>query len=222
MSSREAILARLRARLERTPETLESARTALDAARVQPAVEPDRPLPAAAGLLEAFCQRATALASTVERVDTRMDVPAAVARYLSSLGLPLQAVCWPELSDLAWSASGMEVSTRQVEADDAVGITGCQFAVAQTGSLVLCSGADTPALLSVLPATHIAVLAAGCVRADMEAVWRALRRAAALTGEWPRAVNFVSGPSRTGDIEQTIVLGAHGPARLHVLMLCSE
>ena len=218
MSSRDDILTRLRARLGRTTTPSKILDTA-PISRAAPSI-PSRPTSAC--LLDDFCRRATALASTVEKLETQAEVPAAVARYLSALALPLKAVCWSDLLKLDWSAAGIEVSTHNIKTDDAVGLTGCQFAVAETGSLVLCSGEHTPALLSVLPATHIVVLKASALRADMEAVWQELRLSHETTQVWPRAVNFVSGPSRTGDIEQTIVLGAHGPARVHVLIVCSE
>ena len=81
---------------------------------------------------------------------------------------------------------------------------------------MLLSGAQTDATASLLPETHIAVVASSRVVPDMEAAWALLRaeRGAAM----PRAVNFVSGPSRTADIEQTLVLGAHGPYRVHVVL----
>ena len=81
---------------------------------------------------------------------------------------------------------------------------------------MLCSGHDTPAALSLLPETHIALVRLSRIVAAMEDAWQLARDE---LGRLPRAVNFVSGPSRTGDIEQTIVLGAHGPYRVHLVVI---
>ena len=78
------------------------------------------------------------------------------------------------------------------------------------------AGADTPTATTLLPDTHIAVVRAERIVAGMEEAFALIRRE---RGALPRAVNMISGPSRTGDIEQTIVLGAHGPYRVHVLVL---
>ncbi len=88
-------------------------------------------------------------------------------------------------------------------------------AVAETGTLMLRSGPDHPTTLNFLPDTHIVVLRAGQIVGPYEDAWAKLRAA----GDMPRAVNFVSGPSRTADIEQTIQLGAHGPRRLHIVLI---
>ncbi len=81
---------------------------------------------------------------------------------------------------------------------------------------MLCAAPDHPATVSLLPETHIALVPASRIVPGMEEAW-ALARAE--LGTLPRAVNFISGPSRTGDIEQTIVLGAHGPYRVHLVMI---
>ena len=99
---------------------------------------------------------------------------------------------------------------------DLVGITGCFCAVAETGTLMMCSSPDTPAAVSLLPETHVAVVQASRIVAYMEDAWNLARKE---LGTLPRAVNFISGPSRTGDIEQTIVLGAHGPYRVHLVIV---
>ena len=78
------------------------------------------------------------------------------------------------------------------------------------------SGADTPTATALLPDTHIAVVSAARVVSGMEEAFALVRRERATM---PRAVNMISGPSRTGDIEQTIVLGAHGPYRVHILLV---
>ena len=82
----------------------------------------------------------------------------------------------------------------------------------------MASGARTPTATTLLPDTHVAVLSARDVVPGME---EAFARVRGLPGGMPRTVNLISGPSRTGDIEQTIVLGAHGPYRVHVVIVGS-
>ena len=99
-------------------------------------------------------------------------------------------------------------------------LTPCLAAIAETGTLMLVSGADTPTTLNFLPDTHIVVLRAGQVVAGYEDGWDLVRaRAGGDPASWPRTVNLITGPSRTGDIEQRIQLGAHGPRRLHVVLV---
>ena len=131
-------------------------------------------------------------------------------------GLEKKVIGWKTLSDMGWSGAGIEVEFRAPKNEDLVGITGAFCAVAETGSLLLLSSPDTFASASLLPETHIAILPASRIVAAMEDAFALVRNE---HGELPRATNFISGPSRTGDIEQTIVLGAHGPYRVHVLIV---
>jgi L-lactate dehydrogenase complex protein LldG len=163
-----------------------------------------------------FEAQATRMSSTTERVQGMAAVPQAVASYLQNLGLPMQAVCWNTLGDLDWAAAGLEVEARRPQADDLVGISSVFAAVAETGTLMMLSGPDTPASMHLLPETHIAVVPVDRVVSHYE---DGFKRARAQRGQLPRATNLVSGPSRTGDIEQTIVLGAHGPYRVHVILV---
>lgn len=167
-----------------------------------------------------FIAQSEKLQSTVAQVAQLSDVPAAVAEYLQSRGLGNQAVTWPALADLPWSAAGLHVEARAPVRDDPapdlVGITGCFVAIAETGTLAMLSGPDTPASMALLPETHIAVVPRSRIVAYMEDAFALLRHE---RGAPPRALNFISGPSRTGDIEQTIVLGAHGPYRVHLVIV---
>ncbi len=214
MDARDDILGRLRRKLGRDAENRAAALADVEAAFAahaqgpRPAVEAD--------LAARFCREAERMASTVEVVADYRGVPAAVARYLAAAGLPSRAVVWPKLATLEWAAAGLAVEARAVRADDPVGITGCFCAVAETGTLMTCSAADSPAATSLLPETHVAVLPVSRIVSGMEEAW-ALARSE--LGALPRAVNFISGPSRTGDIEMTIVLGAHGPARVHAVLV---
>jgi L-lactate dehydrogenase complex protein LldG len=171
-----------------------------------------------------FVRRAGDMASTVETISDRSEIPRAVARYLDALQLPpllaaqkAQAgVCWPEFADLDWAAAGLAIEARPTRGDDRLGITGCFCAIAETGTLVVLSGAETPTGTTLLPDTHIAVVRRDRVVGGMEEAFALIRRE---RGALPRAINMISGPSRTGDIEQTIVLGAHGPYRVHILVV---
>lgn len=217
MSSREDILGRVRASLHRNAGNAATAREVMAVALTnrnpgpQPAVSSE---PRA--LLERFRLKSEQASSTVDIVATDDEVPAAIAKYLAAMKLPTTAVAWASLGALDWAGAGLKVETRGARDADLVGITGCFCAVAETGTLMMTSSPDTPAAVSLLPETHIAVVRAGRIVAYMEDAWNLAR---AELGSLPRAVNFISGPSRTGDIEQTIVLGAHGPYRVHLVIV---
>lgn len=172
--------------------------------------------PLAADVVSVFRQRAEASQSTTDQVDSEADVPGAIARYLDAHRLPRRGCVWPGLSHLDWSSAGIVLQARGAVGDDALGVTGCFAALAETGTLMVVSGADTPATVSLLPETHVAVVPAGRVVASMEDAWDLARHE---LGRVPRAVNFISGPSRTADIEQQMVLGAHGPYRVHIVIV---
>ncbi len=178
---------------------------------------PRGPLPAIGDdMVARFRAQAESMQSTTDVVPAMPDVPRAVARYLAARGLPTTGCVWPSLPPLDWRGAGIDVEARAARDADWVGITGAYAAIAETGTLVTLSGADTPGSVSLLPETHVAVVAAARIVPHMEDAWALLR---AEHGRPPRAVNFISGPSRTGDIEQTIVIGAHGPYRVHVIVV---
>lgn len=220
-SSRDAILGRVRDALGRTGRDA----AAIAAAQATVALRAQGPRPRLpADLVTRFLQRATDMQSTVERMAARDEIPAAVARYLDALQLPgalaaqksHRGVCWPEFADLDWAGAGLTIEARPTTGDDRLGITGAFCAIAETGTLVILAGADTPTATTLLPDTHFAVVRADRIVSGMEEAFALIRHE---RGRLPRAVNLISGPSRTGDIEQTIVLGAHGPYRVHIFVL---
>jgi L-lactate dehydrogenase complex protein LldG len=213
-AARRNILARIRAAQGRAAEPDAAER---EAAADYIAQHPQGPRPPAPDdLVARFVDEAGKLATTVDEVATLADAPAAAARYLAAQGLPTRAIAWRTLADLDWAQAGLAVEFRKPGDGDLVGLTGCFCATAETGSLVLLSGPDTYASAGLLPETHIAIVPASRIVAGHEDAFALIR---AERGELPRAVNFVSGPSRTGDIEQTIVLGAHGPYRVHAIVV---
>ena len=178
-------------------------------------------------LVERFIGRARDMDSTVELIADRSEIPERVARYLEALQLPAalaaqkshDGVCWPDLAALDWARAGLRIEARPTTGGDRLGITGVFCAIAETGTIAILSGADAPTATTLLPDTHVAVVPADRIVAGMEDAFALIRRE---RGALPRAMNLISGPSRTGDIEQTIVLGAHGPYRVHILVVSNR
>ena len=214
MSARDEILQRIRAGLGKGDAAARRAQAETYMNRLERGPQPQL----GADLVARFADKACSLASSVEQVGSLAAAPAAVARYLAAQKLPPQAVATGDVAGLDWAGAGIEVAERSAVDADRTGISGAFCAIAETGTLLLLSGPQTPASVSLLPETHVAVVPAARIVATMEDAFVLLR---AERGALPRAVNFISGPSRTGDIEQTIVLGAHGPCRVH-LILCGE
>ena len=171
------------------------------------------------GRIDLFVAMAEEVQATIARVDSLAEVPEAVVSYLAAENLPAELVLAPDpsLEVIPWDARPLlQLRRGRAEADDAVSLTPCFAAVAETGTLMLISGSATPTTLNFLPDTHIVVVRAAQIVATYEDGWDRLRAGEA---RLPRAVNFITGPSRTGDIEQRIVLGAHGPRRLHIILV---
>ena len=158
------------------------------------------------------------VAATIQRVAGLADVPDVVADYLArhNLAAELRAAPDPELSAIPWERRPtLRVSRGRAEDGDPTSLTGAVAGIAETGTLMLASGPDHPTTLNLLPDTHIVVLHTDRIVGSYEDAWDVLRE----RGPLPRTVNFITGPSRTADIEQTIQLGAHGPRRLHIVLV---
>ena len=223
-TARDAIFAGIRRSLKRGPLAPQQqselrARVAAHRRNLVPARAAALDHAARIGL---FVRMAEDVQATVARVPSPSAVPDAVARYLADENLPAELAMAPDpsLDSIPWETRPLlRIRRGRAEAGDAVSLTPCVAAVAETGTLMLASGARTPTTLNFLPDTHIVVVYADQVVASYEDGWDRLRAAADSGSSLPRTVNFVTGPSRTGDIEQRIVLGAHGPRRLHILVV---
>ena len=228
MGARDDILGAIRRGLKRGPLPTET-RAALEE-RV--AAHRRNLIPARAAALDdgaridLFVRMAEEVQTTVARVVSEADIPAEVARYLATENLPAELVMAPDpgLDAIPWHERPLlRVRQGRAEPGDAVSLTPCLAAIAETGTLMLVSGRDTPTTLNFLPDTHIVVVRAGQVVAGYEDAWDLVRaRADGDPRSWPRTVNLITGPSRTGDIEQRIQLGVHGPRRLHVVLVETE
>ena len=171
-------------------------------------------------LVAMFREQAQAVQASLADVATQADIPAEVARYLREHNLPasLRIGTDPRLAGLDWSATAIALSAGPSAGDDLNGLSHAFAGIAETGTLALVSGPENPTTLNFLPDNHIVVLRAGDLEGDAESLWDRLR-ARYGAGLMPRTVNMITGPSRSGDIEQQIILGAHGPRRLHIVIV---
>jgi L-lactate dehydrogenase complex protein LldG len=167
-----------------------------------------------------FRVEATRAAATVAEAPSSAEAPAEIARYLRESNLPatLRMGADPRLAAMPWGATALELSHGASDGHDPNAVSVAFAAVAESGTLALTSGADNPTTLNFLPDNHIVIVFAEDVVGDYESVFARLR-AAHGAGAAPRTLNFITGPSRSADIEQTLLFGAHGPRRLHIVMV---
>lgn len=163
-----------------------------------------------------FLQKVEQSAASYERVKTDKDITDAVIRYMESHSLNGKLVCaGTALCRMQWPEK-LSVEARVATTDDKVVLTEAFAGIAETGSIVICSGKESPVSLNFLPDFFISVIRANSVVDRMEDVWEKLREQGA---GMPRAINIITGPSRTADVEQIIQMGAHGPRQVHLLLL---
>ena len=218
--AREKILGRIRGNLEAAcvdgredPNALETRVTSRPRGIIPARVDRD-----ADALVDLFVERAEKVNATVARVPSVDQVPDAVADYLAHENLPagLRMADTGDLTAIPWDKRpALEVKTGPSDGNDVVGLSKAVCGVAETGTLMMMSGPESPITLNFLPETHLVMIHRSDIKAAYEDGWDTVRGKGAL----PRSVNMITGPSRTGDIEQTIYLGAHGPRRLHILVI---
>ncbi len=170
------------------------------------------------GRIQLFIQYAEREFATTSRLASLADVPAAIVTYLAQQNLPPALVVSPHpaLQAIPFTAKPLlNVLFGTAGATDPVGLQYAFAGIAETGTLLLPSGPATPTTNNLLPDTAIVVLHADKITASYEDAFDVLREA----GPLPRNIMLVTGPSRSADIEQTLELGAHGPRRLHILIV---
>jgi L-lactate dehydrogenase complex protein LldG len=196
MSSREAILGSIRSHLAASPP-----------AEPVPSLyspEPTPPTPRAASVVDVFKQSVEAVDGQCVVVQTEEEL----TRVLKNFGGRIAISDAPLLNRL-----GIEPSTAGIFEID-VGITTAQAAIAETGTLVLDSSRERNRLVSLVPPVHIAIV-------DASSIFQTLGEALAFIhqdGNISPAVTFITGPSRTADIELTLAIGVHGPQQLYVIV----
>ncbi len=193
-----------------------------------PAATPDR-RESVAAMVERFLVEATRVGASAERVasleQARNRIVEIARQHQVQAVVRSESPLFDEmLVDASLAAQGMEVfvaTELEPFAERAqsagLGLTDADFGLADSGTLVLLSRPGHPRAVSLLPPTHIAVLPVGRLVADLAHLFAVLdlREATATSS----AITFITGPSRTADIEQTLVIGAHGPARVHIILV---
>lgn len=166
-----------------------------------------------------FTASAESASATVARVNAVDGVAGAIAGYLRERGLAPDVHLSAHPPGLVpGAASGLHCTQAPPRADGYTLVTGCFAALAEEGVVVLASGPEHAAESAFLAATHIAVVEPGQLLDSMDALWPRLR---ACLGQ-PRMINIIRGPSRTADLGVPSRLGAHGPLRVHVILIAGE
>jgi L-lactate dehydrogenase complex protein LldG len=221
-NAREQVLASIRRSLGVTGREAPRRKTVVDRLAGHPrGVVPERGRRAASARLDLFVEMVELASGSTERLANAADVPEAVAAYLRKYNLPLTVRRGDDalLATMPWERAGtLEVTMGASDGKQLASISHAFGGVAETGTLILTSGPDNPTTLNFLPDNHIVVLEAKDVTGDYETIWQRLREKFG-PGALPRTVNMITGPSRSADIEQTLILGAHGPRRLHVMLV---
>ena len=217
--ARQAILARMRHALNRDSESEDHANQVVKEKlrKPSPTLLPRHIDLDQAGKIALFTKKAETVQANVIAVKTFADLPEAIADYLRQHNLPLSLVAAnnPNFNMAQWNDGLWEICRGKPSEKDPVGLTMAKAGIAETGTLVLASDHDHPTTLAFLPETSIIALEARNIHGAYEHALAALREKQAL----PRSVNLITGPSRSGDIEQTLQLGAHGPKRLLVVLV---
>lgn len=221
MDGRTAILSKIRASLKATDtDEIRRAAVATRLAQAPRGIIPARgqlPPPERVALFRAMAEKYNA---TTQAIASLTALPAAVADYLKARNLPaaIRLGTDPRLATAPWSSEAtLEIRHGASDGHDLAAVSHAFGAVAETGTLALLSGPDNPVTLTFLPEHHLVVVNAADIAGDMETIWARLRGLNG--GLMPRTVNFVTGPSRSADIEQTLLLGAHGPRALHIVIV---
>lgn len=220
MSSRDYIMGRIRWSLGRGSMERDSCESLMDrVASPKANLIPKRGQGTHKQQVSLFVKMAKEVQTTVSRLKSMDNVPRAVKKYLKDNDLAEQVRLAPhdDLKSMDWA--GMETHTGPSAGDDLVCVVRGYAGVAETGSLALMAGPEGPTTLNFLPDYHIVVIKTGDIVGDYEAVYGRMRHEKNHDGFMPRALNWVCGPSRTADIEQTLLLGAHGPRSLHILLV---
>ena len=212
-AARERVLGAVRRSLRRAGPLPESVRAGLDRRLADPI--PNLKPVLSENPVDLFVRKANAVHTRTSIVPTVAGVSEVVVRHIEDNGLDDAIVVAPDLEGVQWS-NRLAVQRRAALGSDQLSVTGAFAGIAETGSVMLLSGPESPTTLNFLPEDHIVVLRESRIVAHPEDAWALLREE---RSSMPRTVNLICGPSKTGDVELVILEGAHGPRRFHVVVV---
>lgn len=219
--ARSAILGRIRRSLgAKADDAMRIDKARQHIARHARLLVPARAKQPAAQLYAQFCAFLEGQQARVLETQLLSDVPVVLSSYLAenALTAPIRFGADPRLAAMAWDRAGIVASNGAADPADAIGVSFAIAGIAETGTLVIAAGADNPVTLAFLPATHIIVVERASIVGSYE---DALELVRSVFGPvtMPRTLNYISGPSRTADIGGKIVIGAHGPRQLAIIVI---
>lgn len=226
MNARETILANIKNSLSRTESSFltrdERLKSATRRLSTHPrGIVPDLTSKSRRSSLALFCEKVIASQASLKKVKSYNKAGPAILDYLRQNNLPMRMRTGNDkrLAKLSWGKNAKpELLIGASGGLDETCISHAIGGVSETGTLILVSGPENPSTLNFLPENHIIVINKKDIRKSHEGIWKMLRRKFG-KGNLPRTVNMITGPSRSADIEQTLILGAHGPLRLHVIVV---
>jgi L-lactate dehydrogenase complex protein LldG len=163
--------------------------------------------------LEQFILKASNAHATIHQVESIQQAPALVAETLDQNSQLISAQT-KLLKSLDWSDTSLTIESDYLLCDEQASITEAFCGIAETGTLVMLSSPESPTSLNFLPQIQFTCLNKQKIIGSYEQAWETIQEHGAL----PRCINFITGPSCTGDIEQEILWGAHGPKQLHIII----
>lgn len=167
-----------------------------------------------------FAEEAARAGTDVIRAASLTDVPTLIAKYVRDMNMPgdIRVATDPALAGIPWQMEpGLRVETGPAKPEDTASLSMAYCGVAETGTLVMRSSPENPTMLNYLPFLHIGMLPEEKIVGGLETAWALLREQFPQT--MPRMINLITGPSRTADIEQELLMGAHGPQKHMIIML---
>mgnify|MGYP001349952387 CR=1 FL=1 len=185
-------------------------------------------------LVRQFVENLSALNTEVSRV-TRSEIGNALDAILQRFGIQ-SALFWDDerlhrlelgkhlnarnVAYQIWDSRGEERDLREYAAKVDMGITYAEMGLSETGTVVLWNGGGRGRLVSLLPPVYLAILSEHSIRPRLTEAAAAIH--AQVPNGLPACINFITGPSRTADIEMDLALGVHGPGKVHILLLKDE
>ncbi len=226
MPSRDIMLANIRKSLKRGPLEAEAVQ-ALEHRLANPTANtiPSRGQGDLKERAATFAKMATQCDCTLDHLTEVQQIPAAIKVYLENTNQPKAVRAAPValLQEIPWAnEASLTVNFGNAEDADHVGLIAAWGGVAESGTVVALSGPQNPTALNFLPDTFIVLLRTADISGNYEETWSRIRSESNQANFMPRTVNWITGPSRTADIEQTLLLGVHGPRRVHIMLLDDE